>query len=63
MIVVAFDVDTPADLLEGEAELREAREGLVLVVDADRDVLVRRRELVRDLVVQGVYEAFGGQGS
>jgi hypothetical protein len=32
----------------------ELRQGLRVVVDGDRDVLLRRRELVRDLLVQRV---------
>ena len=39
---------------------RELREGLRVVVDGDRDVLLRRGELVRDLLVELLVE--GGHG-
>jgi hypothetical protein len=44
-------------------EVGEPREGLGGVVGADRDVLVRRRELPRDLRIQRVHESLRGHAS
>lgn len=43
-------------------EVRKPGEGLRLVMDPDRNVLVGGGELVADLVVQGVDEALGRDG-